>query len=84
MRASMSYFHEMIWNWLRKFLRRMDTALTSIGVNEQLPLNVSLIQFSSWMGGDHDGNNQTPRTQAILPQILLSSFRSIADEFLRI
>lgn len=55
MRAGMSYFHETIWNGLPKFLRRVDTALKAIGVNERLPHNVTLIQFSSWMGGDRDG-----------------------------
>lgn len=56
MRAGMSYFHETIWNGLPKFLRRVDTALKTIGVKERLPHNVPLIQFSSWMGGDRDGN----------------------------
>ncbi|KAG0558515.1 hypothetical protein M758_10G031500 [Ceratodon purpureus] len=56
MRAGMSYFHETIWNGLPKFLRRVDTALKAIGVNERLPHDVTLIQFSSWMGGDRDGN----------------------------
>ena len=55
MRAGMSYFHETIWNGLPKFLRRVDTALKAIGVKERLPHNISLIQFSSWMGGDRDG-----------------------------
>ncbi|XP_024377853.1 phosphoenolpyruvate carboxylase isoform X2 [Physcomitrium patens] len=56
MRAGMSYFHETIWNGLPKFLRRVDTALKGIGVKERLPHDVPLIQFSSWMGGDRDGN----------------------------
>lgn len=56
MRAGMSYFHEHIWKGLPKFLRRVDTALDLIGVNERLPYSVPLIQFSSWMGGDRDGN----------------------------
>ena len=55
MRAGMSYFHETIWNGLPKFLRRVDTALSNIGVEERLPYNVPLLQFSSWMGGDRDG-----------------------------
>jgi hypothetical protein len=59
MRAGMSYFHETIWNGLPKFLRRVDTALKAIGVKERLPHNVPLIQFSSWMGGDRDGNVHT-------------------------
>lgn len=56
MRAGMSYFHETIWKGVPKFLRRVDTALKSIGINERLPYNAPLIQFSSWMGGDRDGN----------------------------
>lgn len=55
MRAGMSYFHETIWKGVPKFLRRVDTALKNIGINERLPYNAPLIQFSSWMGGDRDG-----------------------------
>ncbi|GJN19433.1 hypothetical protein PR202_gb06711 [Eleusine coracana subsp. coracana] len=54
MRAGMSYFHETIWKGVPKFLRRIDTALKNIGINERLPYNAPLIQFSSWMGGDRD------------------------------
>ncbi|AES89779.1 putative phosphoenolpyruvate carboxylase [Medicago truncatula] len=56
MRAGMSYFHETIWNGVPKFLRRIDTALKNIGINERIPYNAPIIQFSSWMGGDRDGN----------------------------
>lgn len=51
----MSYFHETIWNGVPKFLRRIDTALKNIGINERIPYNAPIIQFSSWMGGDRDG-----------------------------
>ncbi|KAM0918087.1 hypothetical protein ACQ4PT_009061 [Festuca glaucescens] len=40
----------------REFLRRFDTALKNIGIDERLPYDVPLIQFSSWMGGDRDEN----------------------------
>ncbi|KAI8558492.1 hypothetical protein RHMOL_Rhmol04G0098300 [Rhododendron molle] len=56
MRAGMSYFHETIWKGVPKFLRRVDSALKNIGINERVPYNAPLIQFSSWMGGDRDGN----------------------------
>ncbi|MBA0620404.1 hypothetical protein Godav_006122, partial [Gossypium davidsonii] len=56
MRAGMSYFHETIWKGVPQFLRRIDTALKNIGINERVPYNAPLIQFSSWMGGDRDGN----------------------------
>jgi len=55
MRAGMSYFHETIWKGVPKFLRRLDTALKNIGINERVPYNAPVIQFSSWMGGDRDG-----------------------------
>ncbi|KAL6137526.1 hypothetical protein ACLB2K_062818 [Fragaria x ananassa] len=56
MRAGMSYFQETIWKGVPKFLRQVDTALKNIGVKERVPYNAPLIQFSSWMGGDRDGN----------------------------
>ncbi|KAJ1285471.1 hypothetical protein BS78_03G282000 [Paspalum vaginatum] len=55
-RSGMSYFHETIWKGVQKFLRRVDTALKNIGINERVPYSAPLIQFSSWMGGDRDGN----------------------------
>lgn len=69
MRAGMSYFHETIWKGVPKFLRRVDTALKNIGINERVPYNAPLIQFSSWMGGDRDGT-----------VLLLSSLEPLKDE----
>ena len=51
----MSYIHETIWKGVPKFLRHVDTALKNLGINERVPYNAPLIQFSSWMGGDRDG-----------------------------
>ncbi|KAL5720646.1 phosphoenolpyruvate carboxylase [Ranunculus cassubicifolius] len=56
MRAGMSYFQETIFKGVPTFLRRVDTALKKIGINERVPYRAPLIQFSSWMGGDRDGN----------------------------
>lgn len=53
----MSYFHETIWKGVPRFMRRVDTALKNIGIDERVPYNAPLIQFSSWMGGDRDGMN---------------------------
>ncbi|KAJ8426176.1 hypothetical protein Cgig2_021030 [Carnegiea gigantea] len=61
MRGGMSYIRDTIWKGVPKFLRRVDTALKNIGINERVPYNAPLIQFSSWMGGDRDGN---PRVTA--------------------
>ncbi|CAN6163795.1 unnamed protein product [Urochloa humidicola] len=56
MRYGMNYIHETIWKGVPKFLRRVDTALKNIGIDERLPYDAPLIKFSSWMGGDRDGN----------------------------
>ncbi|GBG60875.1 hypothetical protein CBR_g15996 [Chara braunii] len=61
MRSGMSYFHETIWEGVPRFLRRVDTALQAIGIQERLPYDRPILQFSSWMGGDRDGN---PRVTA--------------------
>ncbi|KAI8017038.1 Phosphoenolpyruvate carboxylase 1 [Camellia lanceoleosa] len=37
MRAGMSYFHEIIWKGVPKYLRHVDTALKNIGINECNP-----------------------------------------------
>lgn len=53
----MSYFHETIFHGLPRFLKRVDTALNSIGIKERLPLETNIFKFSSWMGGDRDGKH---------------------------
>ncbi|KAG8472340.1 hypothetical protein CXB51_034255 [Gossypium anomalum] len=70
MRAGMSYFHETVWKGVPKFLRRVDTALKNIGINERVPYNAPLIQFSSWMGGDRDGN---PRVTPEVTRIMMAA-----------
>ncbi|KAL0443596.1 UNVERIFIED_CONTAM: Phosphoenolpyruvate carboxylase [Sesamum latifolium] len=48
MRAGMSYFHETIWKGVPKFLRRVDTALKNIGIDERVPYNA--LSFNSPLG----------------------------------
>jgi len=55
MRAGLSYVQEVIFDALPIYLRRLDSALHDIGM-PPLPLNSSTFKFSSWMGGDRDGN----------------------------
>jgi phosphoenolpyruvate carboxylase len=54
-RQGMTYFHETVYKGLPVFLRRVDTALASIG-QPRLPLSATPFTFGSWMGGDRDGN----------------------------
>ena len=54
-RQGLTYFHETIFSGLPVFLRRIDTALASIG-QPNLPLEHVLFAYGAWMGGDRDGN----------------------------
>ena len=55
MRAGLSYFNDTIFAGFPKFVRRMDSALINQGL-PRIPLDHSIVRFSSWMGGDRDGN----------------------------
>ncbi|MDP5053597.1 MAG: phosphoenolpyruvate carboxylase, partial [Congregibacter sp.] len=44
-----------LWQALPDFLRRLDDAVLA-ATGQRLPLDASPVQFSSWMGGDRDGN----------------------------
>ena len=62
MRQGLSYFHDTIFASLPVFQRRIDTALSNIGM-PKVPLEHNLFRFGSWMGGDRDGNPfVTPET----------------------
>lgn len=54
-RAGLNVFPETLWQAVPRYARAVDRALrASTGVG--LPLDVAPIRFSSWMGGDRDGN----------------------------
>lgn len=55
LRGGLSYFQETIFSALPSYIRRMDSALASIG-QPRLPLSHAPVVFSSWMAGDRDGN----------------------------
>ncbi|MGI9277925.1 MAG: phosphoenolpyruvate carboxylase [Endozoicomonas sp.] len=69
-----------LWEALPKFVRAMDERLqdhTGIG----LPLNAVPVRFSSWMGGDRDGNPFV--TAKVTREVLLLSRWMAADLYLR-
>jgi phosphoenolpyruvate carboxylase len=55
MRAGLSYFNDTIFAGYPQFCKRIDTALQNQGL-PRIPFDHSIMRFSSWMGGDRDGN----------------------------
>ena len=61
MRAGLSYFNDTIFHGYPKFCKRIDTALKNQGL-DRIPFDHSIVRFSSWMGGDRDGNPNVTAT----------------------
>ena len=58
----LAVIEDSLWNAIPKLCSRFDEAVKN-HIGENLPINFSPITFSSWMGGDRDGNpNVTSKT----------------------
>lgn len=67
-----------LWAAIPEFLRELDTALRPV-LGHGLALDAAPIKFSSWMGGDRDGNPFV--TAKVTRQVLLLSRWKAADLF---
>ncbi|MEM6300198.1 MAG: phosphoenolpyruvate carboxylase [Pseudomonadota bacterium] len=67
-RWGLAVVENSLWEALPNFLRRLDEALLHV-TGKRLPLDAAPIQFSSWMGGDRDGNPFV--TAAVTAEVLL-------------
>ncbi|MGB0732902.1 MAG: phosphoenolpyruvate carboxylase, partial [Pontibacterium sp.] len=65
-----------LWRAIPEFLKRVDAQLQD-GIGKPLPLDCSPIRFSSWMGGDRDGN---PNVTAKVTEEVLFLARWVAAE----
>ncbi len=69
-----------LWRALPDFLRRLDEQLVA-ATGERLPLLAAPVRFSSWMGGDRDGNPNV--TATVTTEVLLLSRWMAADLYER-
>ncbi|MEZ9230186.1 phosphoenolpyruvate carboxylase [Vibrio amylolyticus] len=68
-----------LWEGVPEFLRELDERLTNY-LGEGLPIDARPVHFSSWMGGDRDGNPFV--THTITREVMLLSRWKAADLYL--
>ncbi|EPS8362784.1 phosphoenolpyruvate carboxylase [Vibrio cholerae] len=68
-----------LWHAVPEFLRELDEQVKSY-LGEGLPIDARPVHFSSWMGGDRDGNSFV--THTITREVLLLSRWKAADLYL--
>ncbi len=69
-----------LWNAVPQFVRKMDDRLQAF-TGHKLAIDAVPVHFSSWMGGDRDGNPFV--TSVVTREVLLLSRWMAADLFLR-
>lgn len=69
-----------LWDAVPKFLRELNTQLLAT-FNYSIPVDARPIHFSSWMGGDRDGNPNV--TSVVTRDVLLQSRKRAASLFLK-
>ncbi|NMH61405.1 phosphoenolpyruvate carboxylase [Alteromonas ponticola] len=77
-RWGFSVIENSLWEAVPEFLRELDERLEQ-EYDVSLPIDASPIQFSSWMGGDRDGNPFV--TAKVTEQVLLLARKRAAKLF---
>ncbi|MFC3121079.1 phosphoenolpyruvate carboxylase [Agaribacter flavus] len=74
-----SVIENSLWEAVPEFMRELDDFLQT-RFSQRLPLTAKPVQFSSWMGGDRDGNPFV--TASVTQEVLLRARRRAAKLFL--
>ena len=78
-KSGFAVIESSLWQAVPDFLRQLDADL-QVALGAGLPLDAAPVRFSSWMGGDRDGNPFV--TAKVTRQVLLLSRWKAADLFI--
>ncbi len=79
-RWGLAVIENSLWEAVPKFIRNLNDQLKE-GLNIELPLDTAPVQFTSWMGGDRDGNPFV--TAKVSREVLLLARWKAADLYLQ-
>eukprot|EP00930_Biecheleria_cincta_P033015 TRINITY_DN22867_c0_g2_i1.p1 TRINITY_DN22867_c0_g2~~TRINITY_DN22867_c0_g2_i1.p1 ORF type:complete len:971 (-),score=169.32 TRINITY_DN22867_c0_g2_i1:343-3255(-) len=74
-RDGLSMLRNVLWDAVPSYLRRLD-AVVLAKCAKRLPLKATPLKFSSWMGGDRDGNPNV--TSSVTREVVISQRRQAA------
>lgn len=79
-KSGFAVIESSLWYAIPEFLRQLDSQLTS-ATGKGIALDAAPVKFSSWMGGDRDGNPFV--TSTVTREVLLLSRWKAADLFIK-
>ncbi|QBF83218.1 phosphoenolpyruvate carboxylase [Shewanella maritima] len=79
-RWGLSTIESSLWHAIPDFLRQLSDQLEQ-RIGEQLPIDICPVKFSSWMGGDRDGNPFV--TAKVTEEVLLRNRHAAARLYLK-
>ncbi|NVK75697.1 phosphoenolpyruvate carboxylase [Marinomonas sp. CT5] len=72
---------QSLWQAVPRFFRQLDEQFSEFSKEDRLPLDLAPIRFSTWMGGDRDGNPNV--THKVTKEVTLLARWMAADLYIK-